>query len=151
MNNLSHTMRKFNRFELKYVITLQQAERIKTALRAYLIPDEHGNKNGRYAVGSLYYDSPDFRCYREKVDGIKFRRKLRIRRYEAGEALTDEALVFVEIKQRIDRVTQKRRAILPYREALRLCNDRKSPNIRPETKPSLMRFSCTWGSITCGR
>lgn len=127
MNNLSHTMRKFNRFELKYVITLQQAERIKTALRAYLIPDEHGNKNGRYAVGSLYYDSPDFRCYREKVDGIKFRRKLRIRRYEAGEALTDEALVFVEIKQRIDRVTQKRRAILPYREALRLCNDRQIP------------------------
>jgi hypothetical protein len=31
--NLSHTVRKFNRYELKYVITLQQAEKFKTGLR----------------------------------------------------------------------------------------------------------------------
>ncbi len=80
MSNLSHTIRRFNRFELKYLISLREAERFKTALRAYLLDDEHGN--GRYALTSLYYDSPDFRCYWEKVDGIKFRRKLRIRRYE---------------------------------------------------------------------
>ena len=134
MNNLSHTIRKFNRFELKYVITLQQAEQFKTALRAYLVPDEHGNNNGRYALASLYYDSPDFRCYQEKSDGVKFRRKLRIRRYETNELLTDEAPVFVEIKQRVDRVTQKRRAILPYSQALRLCNDRQIPDYAPEDK-----------------
>jgi SPX domain protein involved in polyphosphate accumulation len=127
MDKLSHTVRMFNRFELKYLLTLQQAERFKNALHAYLVPDEHGSHNGRYALASLYYDSPDLRCYYEKVDGIKFRRKLRIRRYETGEALTDEAPVFVEIKQRIDRVTQKRRVILPYRDALRLCNDRQIP------------------------
>jgi len=134
MNNLSHTIRKFNRFELKYVITLQQAEQFKTALRAYLVPDEHGNNNGRYALASLYYDSPDFRCYQEKLDGIKFRRKLRIRLYETGELLTDETPVFVEIKQRVDRVTQKRRASLPYSQALRLCNDRQIPDHAPEDK-----------------
>jgi hypothetical protein len=134
MNNLSHTIRKFNRFELKYVITLQQAEQLKSALRAYLVPDEHGGDNGRYALASLYYDSPDFRCYREKLDGIKFRRKLRIRRYETNEVFTDETPVFVEIKQRVDRVTQKRRAILPYSQALRLCNDRQLPDYAPEDK-----------------
>jgi SPX domain protein involved in polyphosphate accumulation len=128
MNNLSHTIRKFNRFELKYLLTLKQAEQFKTALRAFLIPDEHGNNNGHYTVASLYYDSPNFRCYREKVDGIKFRRKLRLRWYETGEVLTDDALVFAEIKQRIDRVTQKRRATLPYWKALRLCNDRQFPD-----------------------
>lgn len=134
MNNLSHTIRSFNRFELKYLITLQQAEFVKTTLRAYLVPDEHGNNNGRYALTSLYFDSPDFRCYREKVDGIKVRRKLRIRRYETGEPVTDETPVFLEIKQRVDRVTQKRRAILPYSEALRLCHDREMPEYKPEDK-----------------
>jgi hypothetical protein len=134
MTNLSHTIRKFNRFELKYVITLQQAERFKSALRAYLVPDEHGNDNGRYALASLYYDSPDFRCYREKLDGIKFRRKLRLRRYETDELFTEETPVFVEIKQRVDRVTQKRRTLLPYSEALRLCNDRQIPDYAPEDK-----------------
>ncbi|MBN1147183.1 MAG: polyphosphate polymerase domain-containing protein [Anaerolineales bacterium] len=128
MNHLSHTIRKFNRFELKYLVTLQQAERIKAGLRAYLAPDEHGNNNGRYALASLYYDSPDYHCYWEKVDGIRFRRKLRIRRYETGEALAEGTPVFLEIKQRIDRVTQKRRAILPYRDALRLCNERQLPD-----------------------
>ena len=32
------------------------------------------------------------------------------------------------IKQRYDRVTQKRRIVLPYHEALRLCNDRQIPD-----------------------
>ena len=132
MNNISHTIRKFNRFELKYLLTLQQAEQFKSALRAYLIPDEHGNNYGRYTLTSLYYDSPDLRCYREKEYGIRFRRKLRIRRYETDESMSDETPVFVEIKQRIDRVTQKRRAVLPYRDALQLCNDRQIPNHAPD-------------------
>ena len=134
MNNLSYTIRKFNRFELKYLITWQQAERFKSALRAYLVPDEHGNNNGRYSLTSLYYDSPDLSCYWEKENGIKFRRKLRIRRYETGEVFTDETPVFLEIKQRVDRVTQKRRVVMPYRDALRLCNDRQIPDHAPEDK-----------------
>jgi hypothetical protein len=136
MNQLSHTIRKFNRFELKYLLTLQQAERFKTALQAYLVADEHGNGNGRYPLSSLYYDSPDLRCYREKVDGLKFRRKLRIRLY--GDSLTGETPVFVEIKQRLDRVTQKRRIILAYADALRLCNDRQPPaNCAPDDRSVL--------------
>jgi hypothetical protein len=127
MSNLSHTIRRFNRFELKYLITIKEAEHFKTALRAYLLDDEHGNGNGRYALTSLYYDSPDLRCYWEKVDGIKFRRKLRIRRYETAAPLTEDTPVFVEIKQRLDRVTQKRRVVLPYCNALLLCNDRQLP------------------------
>jgi hypothetical protein len=132
--NLNHTIRKFNRFELKYLITLQQAEKFKGALRAYMIPDEHGGNNGRYALTSLYYDSPDLRCYWEKEFGIRYRRKLRLRRYESGETLTEETPIFVEIKQRVDRVTQKRRAVLPYGDALRLCNDRQIPEHNPEDK-----------------
>lgn len=138
MSNLSHTIRRFNRFELKYFITLKQAELFKKALRAYLLADEHGNGNGHYPLASLYYDSPDFRCYWEKVDGVRFRRKLRIRRYECDAPLTEDTPVFVEIKQRLDRVTQKRRIILPYDDALRLCNDRQYPeDVAPDDKAVL--------------
>ena len=42
MSNLSHAIRRFNRFELKYLLSLQQAELLKAALRAYLVADEHG-------------------------------------------------------------------------------------------------------------
>lgn len=42
--------------------------------------------------------------------------------------------MFLEIKQRVDRVTQKRRAILPYRGALQLCNDRQIHDHAAEDK-----------------
>ena len=135
MNHLSHIVRRFNRFELKYLVTLQQVERLKSSLAAYLVPDDHSHHDGRYNLASLYYDSPDLRCYWEKMDGLKFRRKLRIRCYETGEALTGDTPVFVEIKQRVDRVTQKRRALLPYRDARRLCDEREIPSHAAVDKP----------------
>ncbi|MGD9405102.1 MAG: polyphosphate polymerase domain-containing protein [Anaerolineae bacterium] len=137
MNDLSQVIRTFNRFELKYLITLKQAEKLKPALRAYLVPDENGSSNGRYTLSSLYYDSPNFRCFRENLDGIRFRRKLRVRRYETGEILAEDTPVFLEIKQRMDRVTQKRRAVLPYSEALHLCNDRQMPDYAPDDKATI--------------
>lgn len=127
MSGLSHMIRSFNRFELKYLVTLKKAENFKRDLRAYLKPDENGNGRGIYTLSSLYFDSPDYRCYWEKVDGIRYRRKLRIRHYEAGAPVSENTLVFAEIKQRVDRVTQKRRVQLPYREALALCHDREIP------------------------
>jgi SPX domain protein involved in polyphosphate accumulation len=134
MNNNGNTIRTFNRFELKYLVSLLQAERFKSDLKRYLVPDEHGHNNGRYTLSSLYYDSPDLRCYRENDDGLKFRRKLRVRHYETGEAFSDESPVFLEIKQRYDRVTQKRRTVLPYDQALQLCNDRQIPDHGPDDR-----------------
>jgi hypothetical protein len=135
MNYTDNVIRRFNRFELKYLLPVDAAERFKQELAAYLIPDRCGDGVGSYAVSNLYYDSPDYRCYWEKMDGIKFRRKLRIRHYETQDELTPDTDVFVEVKQRLDRVTQKRRVLLPYRDALRLCNAREIPDCRPQDHP----------------
>ena len=121
------TIRTFNRFELKYLISRRTAERFKHGLRAYLDPDVNGNADGRYRLGNLYFDSPGLRCFHEKEDGVRVRRKLRIRYYETDENFSEEKQVFVEIKQRINRVTQKRRIVLAYGDALRLCVKRELP------------------------
>lgn len=113
-------IRSRERYELKYLLSLQQAASLSTAVATYM--DEDGHGEGRsYAITSLYYDTADLRCYWEKIDGLRFRRKLRIRHYEGPEALTPETPVFVEIKQRTNRTVQKRRARLPYAPALALC------------------------------
>lgn len=49
---------------------------------------------------------------------------MRIRHYGTPDDLTFETPVWVEIKQRVNRVTQKRRARLPYAQALQLCAGR---------------------------
>lgn len=95
----------FNRFELKYVLHHTEVRRFLDTVASYLQPDAFTRDNACYKLASLYYDSDTLHCFWEKLDGIKFRRKLRIRQY-AGE--TEHA--YLEIKQRLDRTVDKRRA-----------------------------------------
>lgn len=48
-----------------------------------------------------------------------------MRYYGDRGAVRDDTQVYVEIKQRVNRVTQKRRVGLAYRDALRLCDGRE--------------------------
>jgi HAD superfamily hydrolase (TIGR01509 family) len=111
-------IRKFNRFELKYLLTMEQTREFKQQLEAYMFPDQYAWNSGDYVISSLYYDSPDLQCYWEKIDGLKFRKKLRVRIYETEESITEDSIVFVEIKQRYDKTIQKRRIAIPYRDAI---------------------------------
>ena len=112
-------IKRFNRFELKYIVPAATRDALLDELRAHVSPDLEGGPTGVYAITSLYYDSPDLACLRAKEDGIRFRRKLRIRRY--GELGSVPAPVMVEIKQRIGRTTQKRRVAVRLDDAYRLC------------------------------
>lgn len=111
---------RFNRFELKYRVPARIAEALTGELIANMTPDPEGDATGSYAVTSLYYDTRELDFYRAKKEGIKFRRKLRVRRY--GPVRAGEGGVAVEIKQRINRTTQKRRVELPLEQALALCS-----------------------------
>ncbi len=112
-------IKRFNRFELKYVVPSSTRDAIIDELGAHVTPDPEGGPRGIYAVTSLYYDSPDLSCFRAKLDGIRYRRKLRIRRY--GDVADSSPRVMVEIKQRIGRTIQKRRLAARLHDAYRLC------------------------------
>ncbi|MEU6444718.1 polyphosphate polymerase domain-containing protein [Streptomyces sp. NPDC047046] len=122
--HVASRLHAFNRFELKYLVPVEEAAEIREELAERMDADEHSPVGG-YGVWSLYYDTPRLRFYWEKIDGLKFRRKLRIRHYGDPDGVTDGSLVCVEIKQRVNRVTQKRRITLPYGEARRLCDGRE--------------------------
>jgi SPX domain protein involved in polyphosphate accumulation len=124
-------IRRFNRFELKYVADRRLVEAFRQELPARLERDPHG-VDGFYPIWSTYYDTPDLRFYWEKIDGEKFRRKLRIRHYGTPDELTGDTPVFAEIKQRVNRVTQKRRVRLPYAEALALCAGNPPEAVDPQ-------------------
>ncbi len=112
----------FNRFELKYVIQASQYLDLVADLAHFMVPDKYGDPGGFYRIVSLYYDSPDFSAYHSKLDGLRFRRKLRIRIYVGpGQTISQIEEGFVEIKQRFNRTTQKKRIMLPLEVASRLC------------------------------
>ena len=100
----------FNRYEIKYVVDRKVADMLKESLTPYMHRDPHlSDAKPAYRVNSVYFDSVDLRCFWENVDGVRFRRKVRIRTY--GEEMPDKA--FLEIKQKIDMTTQKRRSVYP--------------------------------------
>lgn len=101
-------VRKFNRFELKFLLHYQQTNELLEAIRGHVRNDPNIGRDGYYKVVSRYYDSADLMCYWEKLDGEKYRRKVRVRTY--GEN-PEEA--FAEIKQRYNLTVQKRRCRAP--------------------------------------
>ncbi|AJE44255.1 polyphosphate polymerase domain-containing protein [Streptomyces nodosus] len=122
---MASRLHAFNRFELKYLVPVDQAAEIRDELAERMDQDPYSPVGG-YGVWSLYYDTPQLRFYWEKIEGLKFRRKLRIRHYGDLDGVTDESPVCVEIKQRVNRVTQKRRITLPYGTARQLCDGRET-------------------------
>ena len=89
------------------------------ALTDYLSPDSMG-EHGRYTVTSLYYDTVDYKAYWDKLEGHRFRRKVRVRVY-GDQIVTPTTNCFVEIKERLNSALHKERIILPYADAAALC------------------------------
>lgn len=74
------------RHELKYLMSLGEAEYLCTRLRLTLPKDPHAEKNGgSYYIRSLYFDSWDERAVSEKISGVEFRDKYRIRIYNYSD------------------------------------------------------------------
>ena len=71
-------VRSFNRFEFKYVVPRSAAHALRDDLQGYAHPDPHSGTRG-YPIQSVYWDSPALTFFWEKIDGEKYRRKLRFR------------------------------------------------------------------------
>ncbi|HXJ60902.1 MAG TPA: polyphosphate polymerase domain-containing protein [Verrucomicrobiae bacterium] len=96
-----------SRFELKYLIKEQTAEKVRDFVRCYLAIDEYGvgKPNYSYPVHSLYLDSDNLEIYWRTVNGDKNRYKLRLRYYSDHP----DTPVFFEIKRRMKDVILKQR------------------------------------------
>ena len=99
----------FSRYEFKYVLSLAQREFIEEQVRHFMRHDEFVIRQPRnqYLVRSLYFDSPSNEAFFEKIDGIKERRKYRLRTY--ARSPTAGAPLFLEEKGRHNQRTYKHR------------------------------------------
>ncbi len=110
-------IKRFNRYEIKYTVLASQLRRLIADLNLNMDRDPYVSGAGFYRISSLYFDTPGLDCYWNKLDGLLFRRKLRIRIYPDRP----EGPAFVEIKQRVNRTVQKRRLAMSLKDAYSLC------------------------------
>ena len=92
----------FTRFEFKYLLDGNQADSIEQEIRHFMVFDGHIDKDhgDRYMVRSLYFDTPGRANFYDKIDGVKARRKYRLRTYSSMPSV--EVPIFLEEKNRID-------------------------------------------------
>lgn len=101
----------FKRYELKYLLTPAQKERVLAAMESYMRPDRYG----RTTIRNLYYDTDNYLLIRRSIEKPAYKEKLRVRSYEQA---TGDSPVFVELKKKFDDVVYKRRVCLPNQSAI---------------------------------
>ena len=116
----------FKRYEIKYIVTSEQKDRILKAMEPYMEPDKYG----RSTVRNVYYDTDDFILARHSIAKPDFKEKLRVRSYSRADA---ESTVFVELKRKFDGVVYKRRIGLPEKDAMKWMAGSNDPAVINET------------------
>ncbi len=69
------------RHELKFSVSKADYLAIRSRVRTVMKPDPHTDENGLYTIRSIYFDNPDDKALKEKLNGIQKREKFRIRYY----------------------------------------------------------------------
>ncbi len=101
----------FKRYELKYLLTEQQKQRVLAAMAEHMELDQYG----RTTIRNIYFDTDNYRLIRRSIDKPAYKEKLRIRSYKRASA---DSPVFVELKKKYDSIVYKRRISLPENEAM---------------------------------
>lgn len=100
----------FERFELKYMLTLEQKEQVLCVMEPYMKLDQYG----RTTIRNLYYDTDDYRLVQKAIERPVYKEKLRVRSYDRAEP---DSTVFVELKKKFHSTVYKRRLALSEQTA----------------------------------
>ncbi len=102
-------IQSFSRYEFKFLLNKKKTELIEKECQNFLKLDKNINDkfDNRYFVRSLYFDNLNSSNFYEKVDGMKNRKKYRLRTYsKINDSLN---IIFLEMKGRINQRTYKKR------------------------------------------
>lgn len=101
------------RLEYKFLVRNASLSSLRSELAPFFKVDQFAQNREpqQYTVRSIYFDTNNLDCYFQKSDGIRDRRKLRIRGYNEAD---DRSIVFLEIKKKCDNTISKFRSPVPY-------------------------------------
>ena len=102
------------RHEWKHPISYGDLLLLRQRLGAVMESDPHAI-NGCYTIRSLYFDTPDDRALRQKLDGVSRREKFRLRLYNG-----DTSLIHLEKKSKFAGLGSKEKVLLTAREVARI-------------------------------
>ncbi len=125
MGKKADTQMVFQRYEIKYLLTGKQREKIMAAMKPYMVLDQYGHST----IRNIYYDTDTYRLIRASLEKPVYKEKLRVRSYKLAGP---EDEVFVELKKKFDSVVYKRRIGFSQRCATEYLAGRAQPPIETQ-------------------
>lgn len=121
------------RREYKYLVPTVYLNDLRSEFMPFVKLDKYSfiRPNNEYTIRSIYFDTRKLDFYYEKVEGVKNRKKLRIRGYNE---LSDNSIVLLEIKRRLNDLIDKNRALMLYRDLNVLFGTGDIENYIPSSK-----------------
>lgn len=113
----------FKRYELKYMLTIEQQQKILKEMAKHMKEDPHGHST----IQSLYFDTPDFLLIRRSIDKPAYKEKLRLRSYGVAN---EDTKVFLELKKKYDKVVYKRRISSTESQAINIFKENEEDEIK---------------------
>ncbi|MGM9649348.1 MAG: polyphosphate polymerase domain-containing protein [Butyricicoccaceae bacterium] len=104
------------RHEWKHEISTSDLLVLRQRLRAVAQMDPHA-VGGVYQIRSLYFDNPEDKALREKINGVNCREKFRLRYYNG-----DSSRIHLEKKSKVNGMCFKQRAELTQAEVQGILN-----------------------------
>lgn len=132
-----------NRFELKYIISLMERDKILKEITPFTELDKYIKNNHSYEVRSLYFDSPYGKSYYRKKNGVNIRVKFRIRYYPDFFDNIEEDYVYIELKKRVNESFTKKRIKVPLNNVFKIIDNKNqearnfSRSLSPQDKKVL--------------
>ena len=90
----------FKRYEIKYLLSMQEKEFILDIMKPYMKLDKYGHST----IRNVYFDTDTFRLIRRSLEKPVYKEKLRVRSYKAAK---ENDNVFVELKKKYKEMTEK--------------------------------------------
>ena len=130
----------FKRYELKYLLTPDQKERVREAMAPHMRLDKYG----RTTIRNLYYDTDTYLLIRRSIEKPIYKEKLRLRSYDR---VTPDGVVFAELKKKYKSVVYKRRLALPERAATAWLSGGDYPAERTQIADEITYFLTHYGGL----
>ena len=130
----------FRRYELKYLLTHSQRERLLLGIDPYMKLDGYG----RTTIRNVYFDDDSYRLIRRSIEKPAYKEKLRVRSYSAAKP---DSTVFVELKKKYEHIVYKRRIGLPEADAMAWLTGRTPAPVDTQISREIDYFMSHYGRL----
>ena len=130
----------FQRYELKYLVTEEQKEKLLQEMEAYMQPDRYGQS----IIRNIYFDTDNHRLIRRSIEKPAYKEKLRVRSYAQA---TEDSIVFVELKKKFDGVVYKRRLPMALQDAMDWLSGGKDCPVDTQISREIQYFRNVYGDM----